>query len=105
MILQISDVKSEEVDVMTIGYELLSDQPVHLFIASNIWEKLTVKLSEDIPLGVLKYIILRCKEKEVILPTRRLSSKEISLLCEMYPDKAGLLRKMDMLGRDVSSLV
>lgn len=105
MILLISDKSSNDPNVMRINYGLLFDKPVHLFIASNIWEKLIVEISEEIPSDVLKYIILRCTNREAILPPRKLSSHEVGLLCEMYPEKSGLIRKTAMLGRDLTSIL
>lgn len=105
MILLISDKPDNDPAVMRINYSLLCDKPVHLFIASNIWEKLVVEISDDIPADVLKYVILRCKNREAILPARKLSSHEVGLLCEMYPEKSGLIRKAAMLGRDLASVI
>lgn len=105
MNLYIGNTVQSEVDSMWLPYSLLTDKAVHLFIASNVWDTLTVEVSEDIPAGVLKYVILKCNEKKVVLPERDLSAKEVGLICEMFPDKAGGIRRAYMAGRPLIDLI
>lgn len=105
MNLYIGNTVQSDTDSMWLPYSLLTDKAVHLFIASNVWDTLTVEVSEDIPAGVLKYMILKCTEKKVILPEHALSAKEVGLICEMFPDKAGGIRRAHMAGRSVTELL
>ena len=101
MILHISNTPSTEPGVMTVYPVWLEDKGTHLFIASNIWDKLHVDICEEIPEKVLRYVITKCKAVEVTLP-ENLSEKDVTLLCELYPEKEGQIRKAAMLNRDVS---
>lgn len=95
----------ESGDCMTLPYNLLEDKAVHLFVASSMWDTLSVEIDEQIPEGVLKYMILKCKDKEAVLPDRPLSQKELLLLCEMYPDKAGSIRRAHLLNRPIAEVL
>lgn len=92
-------------DSMYIPYSLLGDKAVHLFIASSMWDTLVVEIDEKIPEGVLKYMILKCNDKKAILPDRKLTQKELALVCEMYPEKAGSVRRAYMLERPIAELL
>lgn len=101
MILHISNTPSTEPGVMTIYPTWLEDKGTHLFIASNIWDKLHVDICDEIPDKTLRYVITKCKAIDVTLPAE-LSDKHVALLCELYPAKEGQIRKAAMLNRDVS---
>jgi hypothetical protein len=101
VILRIDDDVKNTPGVMYIPYGWLDNKAVHLFIASNKWEKVVVVLSDSIPENLLKYIILSGTTKEVIINDEHPSPKCIRLLCEIYPEKSGMIRKADMLGRDM----
>lgn len=105
MTLHISKEHKASAEEMVITYEWLRDNATHLYVASNSWDRLIVDLSEEIPENVLKYMILKCKNVEVHLPEGKLSPKCINLLCEVYPDRAGELRKANMLGKDLNTIV
>lgn len=92
-------------DSMYIPYSLLGDKAVHLFIASSMWDTLVVEIDEKIPEGVLKYMILKCNDKKAILPDRKFTQKELALVCEMYPEKAGSVRRAYMLERPIAELL
>ena len=101
MKLLISADASDNTDVMVIKPAWLSDKGVHLFIASNHWDELEVRMDELIPEGVLKYVIQKCTKRRAVLegvPTQHI----INLLCEMFPENSGHIRKESMLGRDIS---
>ena len=92
-------IKSGDVkDTMYLKPELLSDKAVNLFLASNIWDKCYEEISNTIPLGVLPYLREKCKE---MCPVKfgDITEHGVDILCEMFPDRAGGIRKDHMLGR------
>lgn len=105
MVLHIGNLVPEDATTYVVPYSWLRDKGVHLYIASNRWDELVVDLSEDIPTDCLKYIVLKCKSVTVNLPNRALTSREIDLLCELYADKAGTIRKACILGRDLKYIL
>lgn len=105
MNLLISNTRSTDSNTYTAYPIWLTDKPVHLFLASQIWESLTVELTDDIPTDVLKYLAPKCKDIHVTLTDEQVTQHGVKLLCELYPDKAGAIRKAAMLGRDLTSVV
>lgn len=105
MILRIDEVTSTGSEVFCVPYSWLQNKAVHLFLACNKWEKLEVVMSEDIPDNVLKFIILKCDEKEVFMPSGQPSKRIVNLVCEMFPEKAGSIRKAAMLGRNIKNVL
>lgn len=105
MILRIGNEMPDAQGVMCIPYKWLRDKSTHLYIASNLWDEVQVVISDEIPADVLKYIALKSSKKSVQLPAGKLSNHCINLLCEFFPDKAGLIRKQAMLGRDLNELL
>lgn len=101
MILRVDDTDNAvDENTYTLKPNLLQDKAVHLFIASNEWELLDIKLTDDIPQDTLKYVITKCKDVKV-RKCSTINKHTMHLLCELYPDKAGIIRKNFMLGRDV----
>lgn len=105
MILRIDNEVSTSSDTFCVPYLWLQNKSVHLFLACNKWDKLEVVMSEDIPDNVLKYVILKCGEREVFMPSGEVSKRVVNLICEIFPEKAGSIRKAAMLGRDISSVL
>lgn len=103
MVLHIGNREVADKDTYVVPYRWLNDKSVHLYIASCKWDKLVVDLSEEIPDNCLKYVRLKCNEVIVNLPDRKLTAGELELLCELYEDKAGTIRKAYMLGRDLKT--
>jgi len=101
MILCISNTPDTTPGVMTVYPAWLEDKGTHLFIASNVWDKLHVDICDEIPEKVLRYVITKCKTIEVTTP-EKLTDKHIALLCELYPHAEGQIRKAAMLNRDIS---
>lgn len=104
MVLKISNDTEIAEGVVSIPYSWLSNKSVHFYLACNKWDKLVVDLSDDIPDGVLKYIIMKSEDKEVNIKGD-VTHKQCELLCEMYPEKAGAIRKAVMLKRDVRGVL
>lgn len=86
-------------DVASLDYT-----STHLFIASHTWDKLNIELDDTIADDVLKYVRNVCKEINVILPDV-VTDHTVSLLCELYPDKAGRIRKYRMMKRDLMEAI
>ena len=107
MILKIvKDFTGHEIDgdVMSISPEYLEHKAVHLYIASQRWEKVYCELDDSIPLGCLKCIASKAASIEVKLPNEQ-TKTTMRLLIELYPDKAGLLRKQFMSGKDMKEVL
>lgn len=104
MILKISNDNTITEGVVSIPYSWLNNKSVHLYLACNKWDKLEVDMSEEIPEGVLKYIIMKSSDKEVKL-MGEVTPKVCSLICEMFPEKAGAVRKAVMLKRNLSTVL
>lgn len=87
-------------DVYRLEVTALRMTATHLFLASNIWDDMYIELSEDIPLNMLKYMSKQAKQIRVSLPAET-TEHILKLMCELYPEKAGVLRKAYMLKRDL----
>lgn len=87
-----------------ITYNQLKSNATHLFIASNEWDELHITLCEEIPLNVLKYVRMACKDIKVLLPVKQ-TEHIMELMCELYPDKTGKIRKYYMMKKDMKLAV
>lgn len=83
---------------------MLSMKSTHLFIASNVWESIFIELEDSIPDGYLGNLNMICNNIKVNLPDK-VTDKTVHLLTELYPDKAGALRRNYMQGRDVREVL
>ena len=82
-------------DTMSLNYN-----STHLFIASHHWDKLYIELGDEIEFDILKYVQSVCDEVEVKLP-EIISEHTVGLLCELYPQRAGKIRKYYMMKKDL----
>ena len=96
MILKIVNEAKESIANDSDDYELkpemLKLNGTHVFIASRMWDSIVIELTEDIPLGSLKYLPSKAKSISVVMPTE-LTSHIVQLCTELYPEKAGTIRK------------
>lgn len=96
MILRITNDAKENVnndaDYYDMKPELLKLNGTHVFIASRQWDSMIIEATEDIPLGALKHLNEKTKHIEVI-PPKEFTPHIIQLLTELFPDKAGTIRK------------
>lgn len=99
-----SDGQQFDGDTMTISTEYLKHKATHLYIASQTWDKLYCEVDDSIPLGCLKHIRNKAGSVEVKLPQKQTKTTML-LLTELYPEKAGLLRKQFMTGRDLEEVL
>lgn len=105
MNLYIANTKSDQDNTFWIPPLLLNDKPMHLYLACNQWDTLQVVMCEDIPADVLKYTKDKCKEIQVVDDGCGITKHKVDILCELYPEKAGTIRKNFMLGRNVYDLL
>lgn len=87
-----------EVNTMDVPIVYLQHQAGHLYLACQQWDKLYVELSEEIPEGTLKHIGSMAKTVEVSIPSP-VTRKIMCLLAELYPDRAGTIRKAFASGK------
>lgn len=104
MNLIIGKTNQDVVNRFHVPIEWLGDKSVHLFIASSMWDTLYVDVTDDIPCDVLKYVVTRCRDIKVVLP-EDLTEHSVELLCELYPDKSGSIRKAYTFKRSVADVL
>ena len=101
MELVISNVKPEtDKMIFWISTENILDKAIHLYVASNCWDKLSVEITDKLPTGVLDKVVTRCKEVEVMNLPLTLTQRTVELLCELYPEKSGKIRKTYLMGKE-----
>lgn len=94
MILKIVKDKNEVAvysNTYMVSIDSLNNKGTHIYLASKNWEELQVELTDDIPKDCLRYLSRQCAK---ITPTyeEKLSQHQVSLLCELFPEKAGKIR-------------
>lgn len=81
---------------------MLAMNGTHAFIKSRKWEAIEIELSDKIPLGSLKYVATQADK--VIVKEFDTHSKHCMMLCtELFPDKAGSIRKAFLSKGEVPS--
>lgn len=100
------DVSSDGIvlDTVRLDVKQLQNTATHLYIASNHWDNMYIELDEDIPCDVLKYVCRQSDKVEVSYPSN-ISEHVLKLLCEVYPEKSGLIRKYYMLKKDLREVL
>ena len=88
----------------TLRTSMLELKSTHLFIAANTWESISIDLDDSIPEGCLCNMNLVCPSIYVRLPDE-ITDKTLRLLCELYPDKSGALRRVYMCKGDVREVL
>ena len=96
--------KSFEDNNYKLSADMLNIKSTHLFIASNVWDKITVELDDCIQQDNLKCIPMACKDVKVVLPDT-ISAHTIQQLTELFPDKAGIIRKTFMQSGDLKGVL
>lgn len=106
MRLEISNAYNKEFtdDVCRLATSMLKMKAVHLFIASHVWESITLELSDEIPECYLSCMNMCCANIKVKLPSE-VTYKTLQLLCDLYPDRAGKLRKAFMTQRPLGEVI
>jgi len=96
--------KSFVEDTCNLATNMLQMKATHLFIASNAWERINIELEDTIPEGYLRSLSLVSQDIKVNLP-ENITDKTLHLLTELYPSKAGTLRRCYMQGRDLREVL
>lgn len=106
MILRISDEfdTSFNTEVYSLSSDMLSMKSTHMFIASHAWERIELSVTDTIPTGYLGSMNLVCKDIKVKLP-EKVTDKTLLLLTELYPEKAGKLRRCYMAGSPIREVL
>jgi hypothetical protein len=88
----------------TICDKHLVDRGMHLFIASQRWEELIINIHPTID---TRFILpIASKAKKVTLKFHgAVNDNILNLVCGLYPDKTGKLRRYFMLGKDISEVL
>lgn len=87
-----------------IGISMLQMKAVHLFIASNKWDVIEVEVCDEIPEGSLRFLRIVCSDIKVTLP-EEITDKALRALIDIYPEKAGLLRKQYFAGKSIKEVL
>lgn len=106
MILNITrDYKKEFVeDTCNLATSFLKVKSTHFFIASNRWDRIYIELEDDIPEGYLGCFNMVSDNIKVKLPDNP-TQKTMLELVELYPEKAGKIRKAYLSGQNYSEVL
>lgn len=106
MKLNISKIYNKEYveDTCNLATSMLTMKSTHLFIASNLWESITIELDDCIPEGYLTCFKLVCSDIRVKTP-EKVTDTTLRQLVELYPDKAGALRRVFLQGKNVREVI
>lgn len=96
--------KSFTEDTSCLATHMLVLPATHLYIASHMWDSITLDITDDIPKGVLGNLNLVCKSIKIKLP-EVVTDYTLQLLLELFPDKAGSLRRAYMSGSSISEVL
>ncbi|MDR1523180.1 MAG: hypothetical protein LBS29_04450 [Endomicrobium sp.] len=61
-------------------------------VLSTRWDSVFIELDDSIPLQLLSFLSVMCSDIKVKVK-EDCSSKELELLCELFPEKKGLMLK------------
>ncbi len=87
-----------------LSTDMLRLNSTHLFIASNMWESIRIEIDGSIPRGTLRKLSTVCEDIKVSVPAH-IDENILHLLTELYPSKAGVLRRTFMQGGDVKGVI
>ena len=93
-----------DLESVVISPTMLRLPTTHLFIASNKWDEAYIELCPEIPEGSLTNLHTVCTSLTVKLP-EDCNEAVMRSLAELYPDKAGSIRKAFLTGRDLREVV
>ena len=82
-----------DLDAYTVSLSDFKSGEIHPFLATTKWEKIYVELCEDTPAGILRQVFFSAP----IIPIYdrdNITNRVMLLLCEIYRNKAGELRKL-----------
>lgn len=91
-------------DTYNLATSFLKVKSTHFFIASHKWDRIYIELTEDIPDNYLSCFSMVSDNIKVKLPDVR-TDKTMRELCELYPDKAGKIRKAYLQGTEYQEVI
>jgi len=94
MLLSIAEM--EEKERLFTHIDNLSLKDLHLQLSSFSFDKVTVQMVSTEGLEYLPLLVTRAKELRVFVDAEDVSSRVVSVLSTIYPDKAPALRKAFM---------
>lgn len=104
MNLYISDQPGDPITGTQIHPNLLNNRAAHLVIASVKWQEAWVDVVDEISEGCLTHLNEKCNVIHARVPDHP-SRHQMVLLCELYPDLAGSIRKAFMKGESVNAIL
>lgn len=96
--------KRSERDAYFLPTHTLKVNATHLFIASYVWESIYIELDDNIPEGSLRKLNTVCNFIKVKIPSE-FDSTVMGLLVELYPKKAGAIRRAFMQQRSIKEVL
>ena len=94
------------VNYKVIDYKVFNDLCIHPFIATNIWDKVVIKLDKGIKTGFIKQVLLKDNIVEIhISNNTEIDFEIVSRVCEVLKDKVALIKKTFMSKGDVKSIL
>ena len=94
-------INSKEPNEKLFGYKEFNDITVHPFIATNNWECIRILLNKGIHSGYIKQLVVVKNRLEVFIKDdTQLDFEIISRCCEVFPDKAPIIKKTYMSDKD-----
>lgn len=97
-------VKQMEEDTFHLSTEMLNITSTHMFIASHVWEEITIELDDIILPHYLHCISFATNNIKVKLP-EKITAATVQQLTELFPSKSGLIRKAFMMTGDVEGVL
>lgn len=91
-------------EAMEMTPDALKHNGTHLFLRTYHWDSIEVDLTEDIPIGKLRYLHM-CSDNIIVNFTEPASDHIARLLCDLYPDKSGTIRKTHMMRGDLHAVL
>lgn len=91
-------------DQYNLSCAMLNIKSTHLFIASNPWDTINVDVDDEINEGCLRCLPMACSTIRVALPVE-ITQHTMQLLTELFPDKAGTIRKTFMQSGDLKGVL
>lgn len=98
------DVTKPDMETMVISYDMLRTPVTHMFISSNDWEAVYVEVTDDCPDEAFRYIIL-ASTNIFVRVAEHVSEKCMRILTELFPEKAGAIRRAHLTNSDMRGVV
>lgn len=104
MNLYITDVQTDPMAGVRVPPDLITNNQAHLVIASNTWDEAWVEVSESISQGCMTRLPEKCRKIYVQVPEHP-SRHQMVLLCELFPELSGTIRKIFLKGESIHEVL